>query len=563
MEEHSKRNKKQRVMWVTLSFLAALVAMAIIFKDEGFAYITKHKDTNSNITSEIDTKILKEQEKMEATILEESKESTFDQPYIKLDPFGNSPLSAVVIFKTEEATQVSFTVKGKEADTDIKKTIDGYSKEHQIPILGLYPDYENTVEMIATNKSEETKSKTIMIQTEKLPENIPDVTIEKIEKEKMEVVENGLTFGVPSTKYTIGFDANGDIRWYSSRYSSHVFKTLENGHFLLLSKDTNKGTAYNRLLEMDYTGRIYNVYAISENTAVSESGDSEKTVVHHDAIELPSGNLLLTVNDGGGVYIEDTMIEIDRESGKVKKVIDLKDILPESFYKDYSSTTREDGLIDWFHQNAIVYDQRDDSIIISGRNQDTIMKLDYATNDIIWILSDEEGWPKEYEKYLIKGTGDQFKFTGGQHAPIILSESSTDQNEDTVDILVYDNNVFVTRGNEELSKKYSAASQYRINEKTKTAELLWTYGAERGEELFTNIIGSARYMENTGNRLIDFGWVQNGTKSHIVEVDSQEPAHVVFEAVISDFPQGSWMYRAERMSLYPEKWEFEISADKK
>lgn len=229
----------------------------------------------------------------------------------------------------------------------------------------------------------------------------------------MEIVDNGLTFAVPSTKYAIGFDINGDIRWYSSIYNSHVFKQLGNGHLLFLGKDSNSGNAYNRLYEMDFTGKIYHAYKISENTAAAESEGIEKTVVHHDAVELPSGNLLLTVNDGSGVYIEDTMIEIDRNSGKIIKTIDLKDILPKSFYEDYSSTEREDGLIDWFHQNAIVSDEKDDSIIISGRNQDTVMKLDYKTNDIVWILSDEEGWPQKYQKYLVKGAGNDFKYTGG------------------------------------------------------------------------------------------------------------------------------------------------------
>lgn len=208
----------------------------------------------------------------------------------------------------------------------------------------------------------------------------------------METLDNGLTFAVPSTKYVIGFDKNGDIRWYSSRYNSHGFQLLENGHLLYLSKDDNSGSAYNRLLEIDFTGKVYNAYEISNNTAITQTGDGgEATVVHHDAIELPSGNLLLTVNDGEGVYIEDTMIEIARDTGEIVKSIDLKDILPASFYKDYDSTTREDGLIDWFHQNAVVYDSSDNSIIVSGRHQDTGMKLNYETNEIIWILSDEEG----------------------------------------------------------------------------------------------------------------------------------------------------------------------------
>ncbi|WP_042356786.1 aryl-sulfate sulfotransferase [Bacillus rubiinfantis] len=553
--------KKLIFICVTV-FLVAFLGYQYVetgFSDHVMAKVRKtlkvtpqNEESKKTISTAIDSKVLEEQKNKEESFLKDSAGSTLNDPYIKVNPYGNAPLSAVVIFDTEDAAKISFTVKGKEKDVNINKTIKGYSKHHQLSILGLYAGQENIVKITATSKGGKVKTKIVKIKTAKLPDAVPTISIEKIDKEKMENVENGLTFAVPSTKYAIGFDSNGDIRWYSAIYNSHVFKLLDNGHLLCLGKDTNSGEAYNRLYEMDFSGKIYQAYAISEKNPVAESEGSEKTMVHHDAIELPSGNLLLTVNDGGGKYIEDTMIELDRKTGKIVKTIDLKDILPVSFYENYNSTTREDGLIDWFHQNSIAYDEKDDSIIISGRNQDTVMKLNYKTNEIIWILSDEEGWPEEYQRYLIKGIGDNFKFPGGQHAPIILSESETDNNSETIDLLLYDNNVTVTRGDNTRSKQYSAAAQYRINEKTKTAERVWTYGAERGEALFTNIIGSARYMEDTGNRLVNFGWVKLGKESHIVEVDNQDQASVVFEAVLSDFPTGAWAYRAERLSLYPE-----------
>jgi len=547
------------VLAVNQIFVSKISIEQVKSKLKATVYTSSDNNKKTNIQTGIDTSILNTQKKVESDILSESKGSTLEKSYIKLDPFGNSPLSAIVIFDTPSYSKVSFKVKGKDSSVDIKDTIDKYETHHEIPILGLYPDYKNTVEITSTSKSGEVTSNTITIQTGKLPKYIPAVTIKKADKENMEIVKNGLTFTVPSTKYPIGFDANGDIRWYSSRYNSHVFKLLKNGHLLFLSKDSNSGNAYNRLFEIDFTGKAYNVYKLSQTNSMSETSDIEKTLVHHDAIELPSGNLLLTVSDGGGRYVEDTMIEMDRRTGSIVKTIDLKDILPKSFYENYDNTKRDDGLIDWFHQNALVYDDRDNSIIISGRNQDMVMKLDYKTNKIVWILADPTGWPKEYQKYLIKGVGDNFKYTGGQHAPIILPETAADNNKDTVDLLLFDNNVAVSRGNQSLSEKYSAGSQYRINEKTKTAELVWTYGSERGTSLFSNIIGSNRFMPNTGNRLIDFGWIDSGTKSDIVEVTDEAQPRVVFEAILSDFPTGSWAYRAERFSLYPDNWVFKVS----
>ena len=43
--------------------------------------------------------------------------------------------------------------------------------------------------------------------------------------------------------------------------------------------------------------------------------------------------------------------------------------------------------VDWFHVNAATYDPRDDSVIVSSR-ENFVIKLDYATGTPIWILGD-------------------------------------------------------------------------------------------------------------------------------------------------------------------------------
>ncbi|SES80352.1 arylsulfate sulfotransferase [Salinibacillus kushneri] len=533
-------------------FVSIVILAGIVF------FVMNRMDTNpanQPLTAEeydysptIASSLLEEQNQLEEEIFQESEGSTFADPYVKVDPYNRSPLSALAIFKTEEPAQVSITVEGKTEDADISNTFEGYKTNHEIPILGLYPDAENTVQLTVTTESGETSEQKLNLKTEPLPDNIPTISVKEAKKEKMDLGETTLTFAIPSTKHPYGFDTNGDIRWYGAGYNSHVLKELKNGNLLYLGKDSNGGNAYNRLFETNFIGKLVNAFKISEEAAQAESEGMESTLIHHDVAELPSGNLLLTVNDGQGSYIEDTMIEIDRETGEVMNLIDLKDIVPEELYREYDSTPKKDGLTDWFHQNSVVYDESDNSIIISGRNQDTVMKIDYETNEIKWILSDSEGWTGKYEDLLVEGIGEDFKYTGGQHDATIMPDF--DNNPDTIDLLIYDNNTVVTRGNEDLSKDFSAGTQYRINEKEKTAEIVWSYGKERGEELFTNIVGSAKYLDDTGNRLIGFGHVDKGNRSHIVEVTDDQEAEVVFEAVVSEFPTGAWVYRGVRYELY-------------
>ncbi|QXJ61711.1 aryl-sulfate sulfotransferase (plasmid) [Enterococcus raffinosus] len=475
-----------------------------------------------------------------------------DNIYVKVDPYDASPLSALLLFQTEEAIKVEISVAGKDDESTIKNSFDDYTTDHSIPVLGLYADKENEVTVKLTNEAGTSVEKKLTIKTGALAKSIADIEVNEADTEKMALGDSELTFVVPSTKRAYAFDANGDVRWYSTRYNSHIFKELANGNLLYLTKEANDADTYNVLLETDYLGKIYNRYDFSSSSASNDTGESkgEMTVIHHDGIELPSGNLLLTVNDGSN-YIEDTMIELNRETGEIEKTIDLKDLLPESFYEEYDSTSREDGKIDWFHQNSVDYDEADNSIIISGRHQDTIMKIDYATNEIKWIMGDSSGWPESYQKYFLDG---DVKASGGQHAAIVLPDQ--DDNAETTDILYYDNNISVTRGDEADSEKYSEARQVRINEEDRTIEEVWTFGEDLGEAYFTKIIGSARYLADNGNRLVNFGYREEGKTSSIMEVT--EDGETVLDVDLTDFPASAWAYRAERLSLYNDNWTYQL-----
>lgn len=495
--------------------------------------------------------VLAAQEETEAAILEESKGSTLNNPYVNIDPYDRSPLSALVIFDTEEPAKVSFTVKGKDNESDISKTLDEYKTHHELPVVGLYAGYTNTIEVNAETESGEILSHSFTLTTEGLPEEMPMIEIKESMPEKMELSESELTFYIPSTRYAFAFDVNGDVRWYGSGFNSHVLQELDNGNLLYLGKDDNSGNAYNRLFETNYMGKIHNAFEISEEAAEKEAAGMESTLIHHDVAELPSGNLLMTVNDGSDVYMEDMMIEMDRETGEVVKEIDLKELFPKEVYEGYEERD-DNGLKDWFHQNSVVYDESDDSIIISGRHQDTVMKIDYQTEEIKWILAHPEGWNEEMEQYLVTADGEDFKYPAGQHDANILPDF--DDNPETIDVLLLDNNTVITRGNEELSKQYSAATHYRINEETLDAEMIWTYGEELGEDYFTNIISSARYQDDSDTVLIDFGHTDDGERSSFVEVTHDEQSEIVFEAEMTNFRKGAWAYRSTRNELYNGQW---------
>ncbi|MBF2543918.1 aryl-sulfate sulfotransferase [Listeria seeligeri] len=546
----AKKTKRRKTIAIIMASCIILLAAGMGY----YFYQDKQKTTKQDYYM-LDTDLVDEQTAIEKQLKADSRDATLDKPYVKLNPYGTSPLTALLLFNTAEKMKITVEVEGENADTTIESEVGSeYTTEHEVAVLGLYADKANTVKISAVTQDGKKTEKTITIQTDKLPAEMPTIDVKTSDTKKMEQTGNQLTFITPSTKYAYGVDSNGDVRWYSTKYNSHVFKELENGHLLYLTKYDNADDTYSLLLETDYLGKIYHAYSMTTEAESEQSGSSSKSAIHHDAIELPSGNLLLTINDDTK-YMEDTMIEIDRQTGEVVKTIDLKDILPEEFYKDYKA--RSDGKVDWFHQNAIWYDESDDSIIISSRSQDTVMKIDYDSTKIKWILSDKEGWPDSYKKYLLNPIGDNFKYPAGQHAVEILPDQ--DDNSDTVDILLYDNNEVITRGDEDESGKYSEAVQYRINEKTKKVEMVFSFGKDLGEDYWTEIVGGARYMETTGNYLVNFGHRKDGKESSIIEVN--QAGEVVFEMNLTSFPESAWAYRAERFSLYPASYDYKMTED--
>ncbi|WP_209300557.1 aryl-sulfate sulfotransferase [Lentibacillus salicampi] len=513
--------------------------------------VSFHPDGEVEQLSTLDTRRLDEQEGLERELQKSYDEGTYTlkEPFVKLNPYNTAPLTALAMFETDDPVKITVTVEGKDEHGDVRHSYDDYNTEHAIPVLGLYPDYDNTVTIEAVNKSGETEKSTFTVGTDPLPEDFLTNETPKSHPEKM---ENGLTFIVPSTRYAYAVDHNADVRWYSTLWNSHVFKRLDNGHILYATKEEGQNQ-YNEMLEMDMLGNVYNSYLI-------QLDDYEDTnVVHHGIAELPNGNLLATVHDTASPYIEDEMIEIARETGETVRDFSFRDLFPEDFYEDYGGVFSNDG--DWFHHNAIWYVEKDDSILVSSRHQDLMMKMSYPEGEVDWILADHEKWPDAYDKYLLKPKGDDFKFPAGPHAPMAMPD--LDNNGATHDYLLFDNNIVITRGKDPLSGDFSRGVQYRINPEKMTVEEVWSFGEARGKSFHSSIVGDADYLDGTGNRMMTSGYIEvdEGMNSRVIEVNDNLPADVIYELVISGFEKESHRqaYRAERMPLYPEhEWQVEL-----
>ena len=452
---------------------------------------------------------------------------TIDEPNIILNPYEISPLTALVMFETSDYVSPTVTVVGKSEKTTYIHTFKE-SKTHYLEILGLYPDYNNEVII-----SYGDVTKKIYIQTGKLPNDF--VTPSSIYKDE-DKLNNELYFYTPSSRgYTCAYDINGDVRWYLTENFIWEINRLRNGN-LLLSTDKLINNPYymTGLYEMDMLGKIYFEYNIDGG-------------YHHDYFEMPSGNILVLSNNFANGTVEDYIVELDLKDGSIVKKFDLTDILPMDEGESENFTT-----YDWFHNNSIWYDEKTNSITLSGRHIDAVINISYDTGKLNWIIGDSTNYSSEWQKYFFKPIGDNFEWQWSQHSAKITPEGY---------VFIFDNGNNKSKIKEEYvdaSNSYSRGVIYKIDTINMTIEQIWEYGKERGSDFYSPYISNVLYLEENHFVVHSGGIVKvNGIpynypaglsnedvslKSDTVELLNNE---VIYELVL---PTNN--YRVRKMEMY-------------
>lgn len=452
---------------------------------------------------------------------------SIDEPNIILNPYEISPLTALVMFETNDYVSPTVTVVGKSEKTTYTHTFKE-SKTHYLEILGLYPDYNNEVII-----SYGDVTKKIYIQTGKLPNNF--VMPSSIYKDE-DKLDNELYFYTPSSiGYTCAYDINGDVRWYLTESFIWEINRLRNGN-LLLSTDKLVNNPYytTGLYEMNMLGKIYFEYNIDGG-------------YHHDYYEMPNGNILVLSNNFANGTVEDYIVELDLRDGSIVKKFDLTDILPMNEGESENSTT-----YDWFHNNSVWYDEKSNSITLSGRHMDAVINISYDTGKLNWIIGDSTNYSSEWQKYFFKPIGDNFEWQWSQHSAKITPDGY---------VFIFDNGNNKSKIKEnyvDASNSYSRGVMYKIDTSNMTIEQIWEYGKERGSDFYSPYISNVLYLEENHFVVHSGGIVKvngipsnypaglsNGDvnlKSDTVELLNNE---VIYELVL---PTNN--YRVRKMEMY-------------
>jgi arylsulfate sulfotransferase len=494
---------------------------------EGFKVAVSEAIKQVKLQAEVESSLLKELK---------SKSYSFNEPLVVVDPYDQSPLTAIALFTSDDPLNISIHIEGEDRLSDIDFIFDGYNTEHVIPVYGLYPDKVNNVTLTSKDKSGNTSQAKLQIKTQPLSKDLSGniINTDLPQKDKY---QGGLNFTYLGNYNKTAFDVNGDYRWFLSKNYSICTNYHFNNHYIIAKGEANYGGVL--FYEVNPLGRIYSIFYAPYGA-------------HHDIEVYKNDNLLVTGSNGE--TIEDFIYELNTKTGKIDNTLDLKTVFQRSRQAEPGFETK-----DWFHNNAVVWAQNENAVIVSGRLQSAVAKISWPEGKIEWILSPHENWLPMFDKYLLSPTGDDFEWQYNQHAPEILPDY--DNNPDTIDIMLFDNGNQRFESNKELQRAirnnevvepdlYSRIVQFRINEKEKTVEQLWEYGKEIGKPLYSIELGDADLLSN-GNKLGVFTTgLNNSYSANFLEIS--QDSQIVWEAmVISKKENGSLgEYRAERMDIY-------------
>ena len=514
-----------------------------------------------------------EQKQMNMSILEELEQTSYsiENPLVLVNPYGISPLTALIFFETDISSKISITVLGKDEDTTLHHDFQTKAKRHLIPVYGLYEGQNNII--LTEHNKNGSKNYSLQIQTDKIPLK----TKVKIKTADVKNMKKGFTFVTPGVivnpgSFAFAFDKNGDVRWVLTdpiMGKMSPLHILKNGALIMGSEehDPKYTVAYHSLYEIDLLGRILHKIQAEDD-------------IQHDIVKLPNNNYLALVNVSGKNTIADAVVEIDANN-KVVDRFDIDDILrlkderiPETFehylYKDNYHREKMDAM----HLNSLNYDSEDDSIILTARFYNFLMKIDRKTKEIKWILADpQNAWLNEYaSSFLLKPVSDDFNYIYGAHAAKAHGNGKFTVLDNGTYRDIYDKGKNIPVSDYDPSNSWSRGVEFLIDEDNMTVDTYWEY--RRGTDLYNHYLGDVdKYTD--GHYLMNFGDVVAVDDKTIESVElslnpAKQPApsfaqiievnkgKVVFEAVTYGMKNNA-VYRVERFNPYVLTTEYTLT----
>lgn len=313
---------KKKILW------GLLIVVVLLFIGVNVIYIYNQFIVDDDGSNMVGNSLLDRQKERDLEIdkLKKDKQYTIDNPKIFNNPYEISPLTSIVIFNTNDEVEIRVKVNDQEESVFPK------TKEHVIPILGLKAKFDNKVVI-----SDGDKQKELTITTDAY-----DSSSELVLKDNSTMIKL-----VSYYQKVEGYNQNMDLVWYlDGNYGGKLLK-LDNGHFLI-GESINGSNTYQKILEMDYLGKIYASYALPKGYS------TDMTMID---------NRLLYISED-----RNSIIELDLSNNEIIREIDMASIIDSNDYLISNVYYNDNSIIVNLGDKIIVLD--DESLTVK-ENIDT------------------------------------------------------------------------------------------------------------------------------------------------------------------------------------------------
>jgi arylsulfate sulfotransferase len=263
--------------------------------------------------------------------------------------------------------------------------------------------------------------------------------------------------------------------------------------------------------------------------------------------------------------VGDVVVEFTPEGEIVNEwnlfdIVDVKRIgynsLREDFWRRHYGEIVGDVVHDWTHGNAIIYEERDHSFVMSLPYQDAVVKVSMETGELVWILGNHDNWNEPQASRLLTPVGDvgwSYK-----HHAISHTENGT--------YLLFDNGVARSSPFDDkmpLADSYSRAVEYAVDESSMEVSQPWEYGPDQ-ERFYGRYLGDVDWHADADTILINVGAQETNADgvnvppgqaqrwARLIEVTHTDAPEKVWEMRLQQDDSGWAIYRADRLdSIYP------------
>ena len=458
----------------------------LVKNDEGVYEVKKDEDIS--IFSEDYQNII--EEKIDA--LKDSADYTLENPLLIHNPYGTGSLSYYLYYTDSDKT-LDYKIE-TEGYSDFEKEISNKdSNEYQL--IGFVPGETNTLTLKSGDEEHE-----FTITTPKSTAEI-DNQLEIVDGDSKEKLTDGL-YAV------LGHDKN---------YNSNIY-LYDNEGVLREEFVLDSYRADRIIFDDDYMYYAYNkkgIVKVNDLGKIEKFYDLGNYTMHHDMVYDEDNNrFVILVNEDGTDTIEDIVITLDLDTGKVKKILDMKDLLPEFYLnavKPEGKNTYGGYELDWIHMNSLSL-IGDNDIVLSSRELSTIIYISNAYTDpsVKYLLTDESVTEDtSYGDLLYEKVGD-FVSQAGQHSITYYTDDDLEDGE--YYLYMFNNNYQGTRtrpnfdwSNYPGTGTYNEGEtsyfyQYKVNENDKTYELVKSF-----EIPYSSIVSDVEILDDDGNIVVGSG----------------------------------------------------------